>query len=524
MTNKTTVKILYTSDIHGHALPINYGTNEYADLGLAKYATIVQKERQKSTNVIVMDNGDLIQGTPFMTHYMKEHSETTNPMISIMNTIRIDAAVIGNHEFNFGKSILLDAVKQSKFPWLSANSLDEKNGSPYFGPPYVIKTLSNGIKVAIVGVTTHYIPNWEKPEHIKGIKFANACSTLQHWVKEIRSKEKYDLLIAAYHGGLERDIETGEVTENLTGENQGYEMADNIDGIDILLTGHQHHVLTGQIRDCLVIQPGKNGETYGEIDIELKQEDFGWVITGKQANIKAVEGIEAEPGILKEMEKLEQSTQSWLDQPMGSIEGDMIIHDPLQARIKKHPFIEFIHRVQMDIAGTDLSVASILSDESTGFSSTITMREIVSNYPYPNTLVVLSLSGRDIKQALEKSANYFTLDSEGNITVNPDYISPKPQHYNYDMWEGLDYTIVVSNPKGDKVENISYQGEPLNMERNYHVVMNNYRASGGGNFDMFKNKPIVKVIGQDMVELISRYIQKHKIIKATITNNYTVKN
>lgn len=502
---------------------MNYGNNEYAELGLVKYATIVQKERQKDIDIIIIDNGDLIQGTPLMTYYVKENADKINPMISIMNTIGIDAAVIGNHEFNFGKNILLNAIKQSRFPWLSANSLDEKSGTPYFGPPYVIKTFANGIKVAIVGVTTHYIPNWEKPEHIEGIRFADACSTLQRWVKEIRSKEKCDLLIAAYHGGLERDIATGKATESLTGENQAYEMADSINGIDVLLTGHQHRIFTGQIRNCLMVQPGKNGESYGEIDIELQQEDGGWVITNKQAAVKTVEGIEPDPVILKDMEELEHSTQSWLDQPMGRIEGDMTIHDPLQSRIQKHPFIEFIHRVQMDIGGTDISVASILSNTSTGFSSTITMRDIVSNYPYPNTLVVLSLTGRDIKQALEQSANYFSLDSDGNITINPDYISPKPQHYNYDMWEGLNYTIHVSKRRGNKVENISYQGEPLDMERSYRVVMNNYRASGGGNFHMFKNKPVVKEIGQDMVELISRYIQKHKIIKATLTNNFTVR-
>lgn len=523
MTNKTNIKILYTSDVHGNALPINYGTNEQADLGLAKYATVVQKKREVNDHVIVIDNGDLIQGTPFMTHYVKEHFDKQNPMIAIMNQIGIDSGVIGNHEFNFGKDILLEATKQSNYPWLSANSLDKKTGNTYFGPPYLIKNLSNGIKVAIVGVTTHYIPNWETSEHIQGIRFADACSTLKHWVEVIRLKEKCDLLIAAYHGGFERDVETGEATENFTGENQGYEMAEKIDGIDILLTGHQHRILTGMIRDCLIIQPGNNGENYGEVDVELQQEESDWVIVSKQANVKTLEGVEANPLILRNNKELEQSNQNWLDQPIGHIEGDMTIKDPLQAKVEKHPLIEFIQKVQMNISRADISVTSLLSNDSTGFSSTVTMRDIVTNYKYPNTLVVLSLTGSDIKQALEKSATYFALDHKGNITVNPDYIYPKPQHYNYDMWEGLNYTIRVSKPKGNKVENISYQGNSLDMDKTYHVVMNNYRASGGGDFDMFKNKPVVKEIRQDMVELISNYIQKHKTIKATITNNFSVK-
>ena len=222
--DKATITILYTSDVHGNAMPVIYGTNEPADLGLAKYATAVKQIRENNEHVLVIDNGDLIQGTPLMTHYVKEHNRRENPMIAIMNKINIDAGVIGNHEFNFGKKVLTDAVQQSNYPWLAANILDKETKTPYFGPPYMMKTLSNGIKVAIVGVTTHYIPNWESPNHIEGLQFADAFTSLQKWVPYIRETENPDVLIVSYHGGLERDIETGEPTENLTGENQGYQM------------------------------------------------------------------------------------------------------------------------------------------------------------------------------------------------------------------------------------------------------------------------------------------------------------
>jgi len=504
-------------------MPIIYGTNEEADLGLAKYAIVIQQKRKMNDYVIVIDNGDLIQGTPLMAHYVKKHSTRENPMIKIMNDIGIDACVVGNHEFNFGKEILLDAFRQSNYPWLAANLLDAKTGVPYFGHPYIIKTFSNGIKVAIVGVTTHYIPNWESSEHIQGIQFKDAYTTLKHWVQEIHKKENPHVLIAAYHGGLERAIETGEPTEILTGENQGYEMAQKIDGIDILLTGHQHRVLTGRIRDCLIVQPGHNGKMYGEIEIELKRKEASWTIAKKKASVQTLEGMQADADILHYLNDLEKSTQNWLDQPIGNIEGDMTIEDPFEARIDKHPFIELIQKVQMEACSVDISVTALLNNDSKGFASTVTMRDIVSNYIYPNTLVVLSLTGKDIKDALEKSAMYFVLDDDGNITVNPSYISPKPQHYNYDMWEGIEYTINVSNPFGERVEEIYYQGKPLDIASRYHVVLNNYRASGGGNFEMFKNKPVVKEIQRDMVELISEYLNKHKTIQATKTRNFVVK-
>lgn len=504
-------------------MPILYGTNESADIGLAKYATVVAEARKKREHLLVIDNGDLIQGTPLMTHYVKEHTDKVNPMIGIMNQIGTDVGVIGNHEFNFGAKVLNDAIEEANYPWLSANILDETTRKPKFGPPYVIKELSNGVKVAIVGVTTHYIPNWESPNHIQGIQFADAFQTLQKWVPHIRETEQPDILIAAYHGGFECDLETGEPTETLTGENQGYQMCQEIAGIDVLLTGHQHRKLTGMVNDILIIQPGNNGQMYGEIQIDMEHNNGKWSIEDKRAELHALENVASDPSVIHYMADLEASTQTWLDQPIGSIDGDMSITDPLQARIVKHPFIQFIQEVQMDASGADISVTSLLSNHTTGFSSTVTMREVVSNYMFPNTLVVLELTGAAIKAALEKSANYFILDDNGEIAVNPTYIAPKPQHYNYDMWEGIDYTINVANEQGSRVERVSYHGKPLETDGTYRVVLNNYRASGGGDFDMFREKPVIKDIQRDTVELIGAYFEEHPVVKIDLKENFVVK-
>ncbi|MEC5424681.1 bifunctional UDP-sugar hydrolase/5'-nucleotidase [Virgibacillus sp. C22-A2] len=520
--NSAKVTILYTSDIHGHAMPILYGPNEPADIGLTKYATIVKKYREENDHLLVLDNGDLIQGTPLMTHYVKEHMDKKNPLVGIMNRIGIDAGVIGNHEFNFGTQVLSDAVEQSEFPWLSANIVDEKTDKPAFGPPYIIKKLDNGIKIAVIGVTTHYIPNWESPEHIKGIRFDNAFHSLQKWVSHIREAEKPDVLIVSYHGGFERDIITGEPTEALTGENQGYQMCQEIEGIDVLLTGHQHRTLTGRINGVLVVQPSKNGHAYGEVQIDLMKSNREWNITAKRAVVQTLDQVESAPEILRYMTSLERSTQNWLDQPIGYIEGDMSIKNPFEARVTKHPFIEFIQNVQMDASGVDISVTSLLNNSSEGFSSVVTMRDIVANYMYPNTLVVLELTGKDIKDALEKSAAYFVLDENQGIGVNPTYVEPKPQHYNYDMWEGIEYKINISKQIGSRVEYIHYHGKQLKADASCHVVLNNYRATGGGNYDMFKHKPVIREIQKDAVELIRDYFEKHKTVKATTTENFSV--
>lgn len=521
--NTKQIKILYTSDVHGNATPILYGSNEQVDLGLVKYTTAVKEIKARHEDVILIDNGDLIQGTPFMTHYVKsQYSALPNPMISLMNEINIDAAVIGNHEFNFGKEVLDKATEESTFPWLSANVLSEATGEPYFGTPYIIKEMSDGIKVAIVGVTTHYIPNWESPHNIEGMQFYDALITLKKWVKYIQDTEQPDVMIASYHGGFESDINTGDPTEALTGENQGYKMCEEIEGIDVLLTGHQHRELIGKVNDVLVIQPGKNGQKYGEIDLMLECIDNTWKLINKSASLQSLTNVKSDPKALTMIKGLEASTQEWLDQPIGNIIGDMTIQEPFKARISKHPFIEFIQKVQMDAGGVDISTVSLFNNDTDGFSSRVTMREVVSNYMYPNTLVVLALKGKDIIAALEKSAEYFIIDTDGEIAVNPIYMEPKPQHYNYDMWEGINYIIRVSNPIGARIENISYHDQPLEDNEIYHVALNNYRAGGGGDFPMFKDKPIVKDIQIDTVELIRAYFEKHEDIQATTTENFKV--
>lgn len=522
--NQKKLNILFTSDIHAHAMPLVYGSNQSADLGLIKYKTVVEQARKNHQHLIVLDNGDLIQGTPLATHYVKKYSDHENPMIKLMNQIGLDGAAIGNHEFNFGQDILTNAIETANFPWLAANILDQTTGKPKYGPPYLIKQIDHEIKIAIVGVTTHYIPNWESPEHIKDIQFTDAFSTLEKWVAHIQETEKPDVLIALYHGGFERDLETGESTEPLTGENQGYQMATEIDGIDLLLTGHQHREIAQFINDTLVIQPGKNGQKYAEIQLILEKENEQWMIRQKNGQLKSMAGVETDQDALNYISSLEKSTQKWLDQPIGYIEGNMLINDPLAARVKKHPFIQLIQDVQIEASGIDISVTALLNNDSQGFSKVVTMRDIVSNYMYPNTLTVIELMGSDILAALEKSAEYFTLDQQGDLIVDPSYIEPKPQHYNYDMWEGINYTINVAKPIGSRIENVSYHSKPLNEKQLYRVVMNNYRASGGGNYNMFKGKKIIKTILIDTAELLQKYFEKHKTRQATVVDNFEVVN
>ena len=270
-----TCEILITSDIHGHILPVDYRTNELQHSGLAKLATIIKRERQYAPELLLVDNGDLIQGTPLAYYAATAGKERLNPAIAVLNELRYDAAVLGNHEFNYGQEILRKAIQSSAFPWLSAGITTYETNEPAFGKPYIVKTMSSGMKMVILGVTTHYIPNWENAAHLKGLSFRDALDTVKDWTARIRQEEKPDLLIVAYHGGFERDLATGEAAERLTGENQAYAMCMETEGIDVLITGHQHRFITGEVNGVTVIQPGLNGQAIGKISVTLKRDHRG---------------------------------------------------------------------------------------------------------------------------------------------------------------------------------------------------------------------------------------------------------
>lgn len=515
------LKIITTSDIHGNVLPINYGNNQKQDLGLAKISTLIKREREESAATVLIDNGDLIQGTPLTYHYVKYMNSLENPMIKILNTLHYDAAVFGNHEFNYGMDILKSAIKQSNFPWLSGNIVDANNSEPYFGKPYITKKVDD-IKITILGMTTHYIPNWENPLNIEGLRFEDALDTTKKWVGKIRKTEKPDVLIVAYHGGFECDLETGEETERQTSENQAYQICQQVEGIDVLLTGHQHRSLKGIVNGVAVVQPSFNGQALGKITLTLTKDDGSWKIESKEPELLTVEDVEPDAQILELVRQYEDETQMWLDTPMGKIDGDMTISDPMKIRLGDNALIEFINKVQMDVAGVDISNTALFNNISRGFRSNITMRDIVSNYIYPNTLQVIRISGSDIKEGLERSAGYFTLDAANQVVVSSQFVEPKPQHYNYDMWEGIEYIIDIRKPVGERVTTLNYQGEPLEMEKEYDVVMNNYRAGGGGEYTMYQNKPLMKEIQIDMSELLASYILERKTIKATVNHNWKV--
>lgn len=521
-----TLTLLYTSDVHGHMLPLRYADNSPAEYGLLKLASIVKQVRKERRNALFLDNGDLLQGTPFAYYHACLDRETPHPIVAVMNALELDAFIPGNHEFNYGLPFVERARAESAYPWLSANLLREGTEEPYFGCPYRLFELEGGVRIALLGLTTPYIPNWEQPANIAGIAFESAVEAAKRWVPRLKERERADIVIVSYHGGFERELDTGEEAEEQTGENEGWRLCQEVEGIDVLLTGHQHRRIAGAVvGGTYVVQPGYQGSCLAQLELGLERDDTGrWKLAAIESRLREASEAEADRELEGRLSDSEARVQSWLDRPLCEVQGDMRIADPMAARLREHPLIELVNRIQMEAAGADISCTSLFDDLSPGFGPRVSMREVTANYPFPNTLKVLRLSGRDIREALEKTASYFTLDEQGGIAVSSSFLHPKPQPYNYDMWEGIEYEIDVSRPVGSRIRALARTGRPLDPEGEYDVVMNHYRASGGGDYRMFRGKPVVREVTVDMTETIAEYLTKAGVVRARADGNWKVYN
>ncbi len=502
----TRIRILATSDVHGYIYPNSYATKEEQNIGFAKIKKIV--DTFKNDNTLILDNGDILEGSPLAYYHLHNKVDEVSPMTMAMNEIGYDYVNVGNHDFNYGEEVLMMHLQNLKAPCITNNWIYHDRP---FGPTYVLRTFGT-TKVALFGLVTPYITQWEKKAHIANSRFADVIETAKKTVETIKRIDKPDFIICMYHGGFERDMATGIPTEDLTGENQAYQLIQEVSGIDLLISGHQHRSISGKINHTTYTQTTCNGAEVAMIDIDSKTRDI------KPYILKC--DMEADEDLMKRFQKEEDECQTWLDQPLGTTNLDLTITDENEARQNKSQVVTFLNLVEKEATGADLT-SNALFLHATGFRREITMRDLVSTYVFPNTLVVKKVTGKVLREYLEKTAEFFTVKG-GQIGVNPAYDYPKPQHYNYDMVDGITYTIKVSNDPGSRITELLYEGRPVQDDDTFTLAVNNYRAAGGGNYHMIKNSPTVKEINQSMVELLAQYISEHKVVDFEPMHNITV--
>lgn len=501
------IKIVYSSDTHGRVTSYDFVSQKAGPFGITRLSTYLKSVHEP---YLLLDNGDYLQGSPLLDYTRKQ--KDIHPVATMFNALGYRYVTVGNHDFNFGMDVLHDFQHQYKGDILCANIY--KDNKPYF-KPYVIHDIE-GIRVAIIGLTTEYIPFWERKENIEGLEFKDVVQTTKDIIVKDHLKEKADVILCLYHGGFESDMITGKPYGKYTVENKGYALF-QIPEIDILLTGHQHISQVHQRSNRVAIQTSHNAYEVGEIDIEVIREDVNpkkLSISARLVKLNAFAVDESKEELLySSIEK----TNAFLSQPVGSITTDMMIHSPISSRAKKHPLFQLVNEIQMAYTNVNISCSSLPND-TYGLPHEVTLRDIFLSFPFENDLVVLEVSGKQLLEALEQNATYFIID-QGQVAVNPSFLIPKVEHYNYDVYDGIDYTMDLTEPMGKRIKEVFVDKKPLDPNRWYQIAMNSYRATGAGGFDMFKDAKKIHVYPVSYTELVSSYIQEHPNLVLILKDN-----
>lgn len=513
------VHILSTSDVHGNIYPTNFATKDnYSPFGYLKDLSAISAIRQAHPDDVVLyiENGDFIEGAPMSTYAYQTNQDKHYDQLfaKLTDLAQPVAGILGNHEFNYGLPYIKQVWQHANHPILAANIL--KNGQPLFDPYVIIE--QKGVKVGIIGLTTQYIPHWEDERNILDLEFLPAYTTAKRYVKELRPK--VDVLVIAYHGGFEADLKTGRASEPATGENEGYQLLTNLAGVDALVTGHQHRQIAEVINGVATSQPGFRGQNIGHLTLQL---DTNHKVTSATAKLIDVSDFPLDPVGLELTKQWKQEVDVWLDQPLTTIKGGLLISNHLQARLAGHPYLELINQVQMAKTGTDIACTSLFNDEIRGLDETVTIRNVMNGYPYPNTLVVERISGLDLRQALERCASFFTITDSGDVAISQEFLKPKEQLFNYDYYSGIEYSFDLHQPVGNRLVKLTYHGHEISDEDQLDVTLNQYRGGGGGEYPMFSTSKVIRTYEDDVQTLIIKYLAAKPSYTPKTPTSLTVK-
>jgi len=513
------VVILGTTDMHGRVFPIDYYTNKYDNVGIAKVATLVKEARKSDPDLVLVDSGDTIQGTPLEYFHNKKNNAPPDPMMLAMNALHYDSMAVGNHEYNFGLKVLEKARSEAKFPWLSANSYNKGSATTHY-TPYIVKEVQ-GVRIGVLGLTTPGIPNWENVPNYEGLEFKETVSEAKKWVPILREREKVDVVVITMHMGIEEDLRTG--TPNpaqVSNENAAIAIARQVPGIDVILMGHTHRdVPSLVVNGVLLTQANRWASHVARVDLYLEKDTSGrWHVVAKSARtIPVTEKTEIDPEIVELGKPYDKETQDWLGRAIGESPEELTARD---GRFKDTAIIDLIQRVQLEAGRADVSLAAAFNLSARIPKGQVTVRDIAGLYEYENTLVTIELTGRQLKDALEHSARYFREYQPGKTL--DELVDQRIPGYNFDMAEGVTYEIDLKKPFGQRIQNLKFKGQMLSPTQKLRVVTNNYRVNGGGGFTMYKDAPVIYRSSEEVRELIIDWVERHKNIPTAADNNWRI--
>ena len=495
-TKKVRLKVIETSDVHGHFFPYDFMEKKPIKGTLVRANTYINKQRREyGDNLLLIDNGDILQGQPcvYWSNYVMPEDE--NLAAQVINYMKYDAETVGNHDIEPGHKVYDKWIREVRCPLLGANIVKEadKNGpanpkSIYTGlKPYSVH-YRDGVKICIIGLLTPAIPNWLNKSIWKGIEFEEMVSCAKKWMKYIQETEHPDLVFGLFHSGLDGGIDTPEYSENATAA-----VAREVPGFDIIFFGHDHQVHKEWITNkdgqkVLCIDPSCYVKNVAKAEIELTYENGRLKEKDIEGEIVSVLDEEIDEQMLSHFQPAIDKVKEYVDRKIGKFEKPIYTRDSF---FGNSSFTDLIHNLQLQISKADISFNAPLSFNSVIKAGDVTQGDMFKLYRFENLLFVLRMTGEEIRKHLEFSYDMWTntMTSPDDHALRLNEGSKDDQQrtgfeyytFNFDSACGIDYEVDLTKPNGKKVRILQMSdGQPFDEKKWYKVVMNSYRANGGG--------------------------------------------
>ena len=486
-TKTISLRIIETSDVHGCFFPYDFVERKPLQGTMVRINSYVNKLRQQyGDNVLLLDNGDILQGQPtcYWTNYVAK--DETNIAAKVVNYMRYDAETIGNHDVETGHAVYDKWASELNCPLLGANVIEKKSGKPYLKPYTIL--VRDGVKIAIIGMLTPTIPCWLNESQYAGLDFQDMVVCARKWVKHVREVEKADLVVGLFHSGKE-----GGLVLNGLEEDASAQVAHEVPGFDIIFYGHDHTVHNEWITNnagqkVLTLDPSCNAVNVADAQITLTYENGRLTNKDIKGNIVNVRQEPEDKQMIAYFQADMDRIKQYVERRIGHFENSVTTRD---SYFGNSAFTDFIHSLQLSISGADISFNAPLAFDSRIDAGDLTVADMFKLYRYENQLYVLNMTGREIRLHLEESycrwVNTMKSADDHLLLLNESTKGDQQRlgflnyTFNFDSAAGIDYTVDVTKPNGQKVS-ISRlsNGEPFKEDKTYKVVMNSYRGNGGG--------------------------------------------
>ena len=474
MAQEVNIKLLGTSDVHGRIVPWSYGADVEDKSGsYAQIATYVKDVRKNNKNVVLVEVGDAIQDNQIDVFAKDKKYYKDHPIPKVLNEMNYDIFVLGNHEFNFGMKALDEILKDIKAKKLTANFYHKKNDKRYIDATTIIE--KDGVKLGIIGLSTPMSAKFEEDTgNLKDMKFTSPTEEARTQVEKLKAKG-VDAIIAVTHMGIEN--------ENNIPDTGMRDVINAVDGIDVVIAGHMHKDVPSEtIKNTLITEPHRYGTVVSEVDLTFDINDKKEVkLVKKESKTVPVKALEADKKIAEIYKPYHEKLRELNNVVIGQTENEMVPqetkHGVSAAFSRDTGLSSFINDVEQHYSGADVVTFSFDHQKARMDKGDIKKKDIIFNYRYAGgDVTVYELTGKQLKEYMEWSANYFDTIQPGDTEYRYNAERKKSKYVTYDIFGGVNYKIDLRNPQGSKIVDLTLaDGKPVTDDMKLKVGMNSYR-------------------------------------------------